>query len=67
MKKYFLDDVKTLCTYGEDYVRYYNKNNEYVMVIFEDGEYNPYTGRKVIKNENSKCRCKSNGIIAKRK
>ena len=66
MKKYFLDDVKTLCTYGEDYVRYYNKKNEYVMVIFEDGEYNPYTGRKVIKNENSKCRRKSNGIIAKR-
>lgn len=66
MKKYFLDDVKTLCTYGEDYVRYYNKNNEYVMVIFENGEYNPYTGRKVIKNENSKCRRKSNGIIAKR-
>lgn len=67
MKKYFLDDVKTLCTYGEDYVRYYNKNNEYVMVIFEDGEYNPYTGRKVIKNENSKRRCKGNGIIAKGK
>lgn len=49
MKKFIFDDLKTLCTYGENYVSYYNKHDEYCKVFFEPGEFNPMTGRKVKK------------------